>query len=312
MTMSAFEQLERGSRQEYDTLIELHDRFAVSSDPFMRYAAGWAAMYAAQRAVRFRWCTDTANAKEMALERWSEIDQPTETMYEADPDVIHANARLAIAMGDQICEEKRDWTESERLQIYRDISSIALDCLPVMADGNVVMTGELAEIACLQLMWRPGIAEDRPYVFNGIPAGPAKDRRGGTGSRYATDIYAYPALPGSRLKSVNVQVKSRLQKRDFHRYGYIMALIGANTHFAHPDKGGHTSVERIGYTVEACAMEAESPQASPDTPTLDISSSKVYSTIYERFLIRNPDLVDQDENEDAVTESAPPNPERQN
>lgn len=290
MALSAFEQLEKGARQEYGRLIELHDRFAVSADPFMRYAAGWAAMYAAQRAVRLSEVIDVAHAQQMANERWAEIDGPKPTMYEADPDVIHAQAKLALALSDQICQERREWTETERRVTTQKVAEVALDCLPVIEAGNATMIGELAEIACLQLMWRPTNTEADQQIFNGVPAGPAKDQRAGKGYRYATDIYALPAGKSRDVKHVNVQMKTVLRETDYSRYDKIIALIGANTHFAHNRRGEHDGQERIRFTVEACTAEAADGSDEEYTPTLDVSSSKVHKTIHRKFLIRNPSL----------------------
>lgn len=309
MAKSAFEQLEKGSYQEFENLIDLHDRFALSSDPFMRYSSGWAAIYAAQRANRYAQKADAVFAQQLAVERWTEVDRVAPSMYQADPEVLFTQAQLALAMSPQISMEQHMWSQQQRLHVAQNVGEIALKCIPIMARGNQSMTGELAEIACLQLIWREsehtGTVQN---IVNGIPAGPAKDQRRGRASRYSTDIYAHLTNPDVRSKSINVQVKSRLRNSDYRRYGDIVALIGANTHYGIAGKGHRTGLERIKFTAEACAAEANNQGTEEHNAIIQQSSASVYRTIHEKMIMRNPWLLPKEvTTSDSIPDTAQPN-----
>ncbi|MCA9308891.1 hypothetical protein KC973_00785 [Candidatus Saccharibacteria bacterium] len=286
MATPAFQQLAEGRRQSFDKLIDLHERLSQSVDPFMRYAAGWAAMYAAQK----RGSGDSDAAQLLAEERWREINGKNVSIYYGeDPKILHVQAKLALAMSDQLRYERKLWTPRERQETARRIGELAHTHLGQMTGGDARMRGELAEIACLQVLWRNHTIDHLP-ILNAVPAGPAKDMRTGMISAYSTDIYAYRPGSSKQYKGANIQMKSTLRPQHKDRYGDIMVLIGATPDFRLPGGGNNgSSVRRIAYTTETCLDETyvRDQLPEPDAYALNASTQNVISKTIRTIRQRN-------------------------
>lgn len=283
MSLSAFAQLEKGPRQSFDKLMDLHDRFAISGDPFMRYAAGWAAMYAAQKGLN----NDTDYAQGLAESHWGELDHPIDSVYVDSPKVLYIESQLAMGMSDQIRFSRKIWTPDERLLVGRTLGDIATDFVSDVVKDDPNVRGKLAEVACMQLLWRRSPDLENLNTINAIPAGPAKDQRRGWSAPFSTDIYAHVSGAGRVHRPANIQMKSTATAKDRERYADIVAVVGANTHFAHPSATA-TTKQRIIFTVGECSREANQETLTEQVKnTLDQSSRKIHSDIKPILDMRN-------------------------
>jgi hypothetical protein len=294
-----FSTLARSEKASFDALVDVHDRLNASADPFMLYAAGWAALYASQKDAH----SGADNYLEIALDHWREIEPSMSSNYECDPNTLSLQAKLCISMVHVLRNERQLLSERSRRDVYAAIGAVATECIHDREAAPHRKLGLMAEIAFLQLLWRPSDHEP----LNAVPAGPGKDAR--KHSQFNTDLYAY--LPGTpkRKKGVNIQVKATLDADKTRKYDQsVMVLLGGNSHLLHPsrDVSGETKVK---FTAQACAEESHDGNiSSANKSILDRSTSFVYKTIRDALDIRmqryqkeSPEIVDiRDEGQEKI------------
>lgn len=282
MPAPVFSLLEKGSKLPYDNLIDLHDRLTQSADPFMQYAAGWAALYASQKFTE----RGSDEAFHTAQIHWAEVSETKKTSYyHDDPASLSLQAFLCVAIADQIRYERQRWAPEERQEVFENLGEVATECLRTADRGNRRSIGLLSEIACLQLVWRPS---DNLLPLNAFPAGPAKDSREPGHRQFNTDIYAITPGISRKKKGANIQVKTHLGDAEKSKYDSdIIVMIGANTHFHHPnsDVATHT---RVRFTAHGCIDEALGSAVPPATTrSLDLSAQNVHQAISESLRKRH-------------------------
>lgn len=278
--------LEKGSALETGSLLSLHDTLATHADPYLQIIAGWAALYASQKNASVG---DVDSYFELAQERWVQATIEAESEFENDPVNVSLKAQLYSAIAPQIRLEKAVWTPEQRRTVSQKIGAIANKCVPDVERGDPLRKGLLAEIACLQLLWR-----DSPCtpILNSVPAGPGKDSRIGT-TRLNTDVYAF--IPGTKQsqKGVNLQVKSTLTPEKQAKYDFsVVVPIVATRHYEHPRGNSASPRERILYAAQSCQAELDPDSTNIETRIhLDKSSQHIHRDIMSSMRLRHPSIV---------------------